>query len=857
MMNPFSCRFRSRRLSLALVVCSTFSFALPPEPSLELTRPVRSWEFLSAVGTRAGLFGNEQGTVEAWVYPLKILRNFHLRFHLDGAVLPAESLARTVIVRPESSTIVYTGDVFSVRETLFVPVHESGAVITLAIDTTEPLEIEALFNQDFQLEWPGAIGGVDQEWDSALHAFRFAEVSGEFEALVGSPSAAKASEQYSTNYFSSHHDSLLLGATAKGSDTKLIVMAASFTGPAPLKALYHHLIQDYPELLRSSAAYYQDYLDRTVSLKLPDAQIQAAYDWARVSMLQGVVDNPFLGEGLVAGFNSSGEDQRPGFAWFFGRDAEWTSLAFSAEGEFSTTRNAMEFLSKYQRADGKIPHEISQSASFVDWFKSTPYAFASADATPLFIITVNDYVTRSGDAEFAQRKWDNLWRAYGFLKSTYDAQGLAQNSGVGHGWIEGGPLYPVQTELYQASLGVEAVHSLAHLAHVLGKEAIADELDQAFQGQKSFLDKTFWSSENRIYAYALDANHNRIDVASVLATVPMWFRQLGEEQAGSMIEELATPSHQTDWGMRILSSRDPKYDPGGYHYGVVWPLFTGWASVGEYRYHRPLPAYSNLRANALLAFDGSLGHVTEVLSGKYYQTLATGSPHQIWSAAMVVNPVLSGLLGIESDAARCRLEFVPHIPAEWNSFSVNHVQVGKMVLDMNYQRTPDAIRLQVQSTGTGHCSLEFSPALSLRARMVRVRLNGHPLPSHVEANSWDQHVSVSVPLVGKENTLEIQMKDNFELSEASSPPVLGATSHGLRVLSESWSSSRDSLTLLLSGAAAETYEFSAWNPEQIVSIEGARLEKKTGPQAKVRVQLPETTPGLDPRATVVFHFAPR
>jgi glycogen debranching enzyme len=857
MMNPFSCRFRPRRLCLALVACSTLSFALQPEPSLELTRPVRSWEFLSAVGTRAGLFGNEQGTVEAWVYPLKILRDFHLRFHLDGTVLPAESLARTVIVRPESSTIVYTGDVFSVRETLFVPVHESGAVITLAIDTTEPLEIEALFDQDFQLEWPGAIGGVDQEWDSALHAFRFQEVSGEFEALVGSPSAVKASEQYSTNYFSSHHDSLLLGATPKGSDTKLIVMAASFTGPAPLKALYNHLIQDYPELLRGSSAYYRDYLDRTVSLKLPDPQIQAAYDWARVSMLQGVVENPFLGEGLVAGFNSSGEDQRPGFAWFFGRDAEWTSLAFSAEGEFSTTRNAMEFLSKYQRADGKIPHEISQSASFVDWFKSTPYAFASADATPLFIITVNDYVTRSGDTEFAQRKWDNLWRAYEFLKSTYDAQGLAQNSGVGHGWIEGGPLYPVQTELYQASLGVEAVRSLAHLAHVLGKEAIANELDQTFQGQKSLLDKTFWSSENRIYAYALDANHNRIDVASVLATVPMWFKQLGEEQAGSMIEELATPSHQTDWGMRILSSRDPKYDPGGYHYGVVWPLFTGWASVGEYRYHRPLPAYSNLRANALLAFDGSLGHVTEVLSGKYYQTLATGSPHQIWSAAMVVNPVLSGLLGIASDAARCRLELVPHIPAEWNSFSVNHVQVGKMVLDMNYQRTPDAIRLQVQSTGSGPCSLEFSPALSLRARMVRVRLNGHPLPSHVEANSWDQHVSVSVPLVGKQNTLEIQMKDNFELSEASSPPALGATSHGLRVLSESWSSSRDALTLVLSGTAAETYEFTAWNPEQIVSIEGAQLEKKAGPQAKVRVQLPETTPGLDPRATVVFHFASR
>src|SRR5947208_2766767 len=106
-------------------------------------------------------------------------------------------------------------------------------------------------------------------------------------------------------------------------------------------------------------------------------------------------------------------------------------------------------------------------------------------------------------------------------------------------------------------------------------------------------------------------------------------------KAGRTITQLATHDHETDWGMRIISSKSPKYSAGGYHFGSVWPLFTGWASVGEYSYHRALPAYSNLRANALMALDGSLGHVTEVLSGDYYQPLATSSPHQIWSAAMV------------------------------------------------------------------------------------------------------------------------------------------------------------------------------------------------------------------------------
>jgi glycogen debranching enzyme len=842
-------------LRCSLLLLCYVALAEQSSQTLELSRPIRSWEFVSALGTRAGVFGNEQGTLEAWVYPLKILRDFHLQFHIAGATLPAETLARTLVVHPESTTIVYSGDAFSVRETLFVPVHESGAIIALEVTTAEPLEIEAIFTRDFQLEWPAALAGAGGDWDPTLHAFRFGEESGKFEALVGSPTAVKGSEEYYTNYSSSRQDSILLGATRKGSETKFIVIAAGFEGAAPLVRLYDHLAKDHAELLESSAAYYRDYLNRTVSLKLPDEQVETAYDWARVSMLQGVVENPFLGEGLVAGFNKSGDDYRPGFDWFFGRDAEWTSLALDAEGDFPTVRNALEFLSKYQRADGKIPHEIAQSASFTDWFKSTPFAYAAADSTPLFIIAVNDYVTHSGDIGFAQQKWDNLSRAYDFLRSTNDAQGLAQNAGAGTGWIEGGPLYPVRTELYQASLGLEATRALSHLAHLLGREDSAKELEQTFERLKPVLDKTFWSAEKKIYAYALDTRGNRVDVASILATVPMWFKQLDGDQAQSMIEVLARPDHETDWGMRILSSQAAQYNPGGYHYGTVWPLFTGWASVGEYRYHRPFPAYSNLRANALLAVNGSLGHVAEVLSGDYFQTLATGSPHQIWSAAMVVSPLLSGLLGLQVDAGSCRLDFAPHIPADWSSFSINNVRLGAVALNLNYQRTADSIRLELQPTGTGRCSLQFSPAVSLRAKITGVRLNGRALPFQIQANSSDQHVTVNVPIVGDRDVVEIQMKNNFELSEAPTLPALGSASYGLRVLSESWSPNRDTLTLLLSGAAGKSYEISAWNPDQISSIDGAELERKTGTQAKVRVQLPASVPGIDSRATVIFHFA--
>ncbi len=235
--------------------------------SLELSRPIRPWEFLCAVGTRAGLLGNEAGRMEAWVYPLKLLRDFRLQFHTEGRVLPAETLARTLITRPESSTIVYTSDTFSVRETFFVPVNEPGAVISLEVETEFPLEIEARFLRDFQLEWPAALGGTYSSWDKDQRAFYLGEETKKFAAFVGSPTATEARGEYQTNYSESAVNSFRLGVTNKGKDTKLIVIAGSLDGRPQAEATYKKLAGGYTDLLRASAEYYKQYLKDTVSVE--------------------------------------------------------------------------------------------------------------------------------------------------------------------------------------------------------------------------------------------------------------------------------------------------------------------------------------------------------------------------------------------------------------------------------------------------------------------------------------------------------------------------------------------------------------------------------------------------------------
>src|SRR5215467_5533444 len=235
----------------------------PPEASaaigkLEITRSARPWEFLAAVGKKAGLLGNEAGVVEAWVYPLKILRDLRLIIHTEGREIPAESLVRTVIAHPESATLVYAGDTFSIQETFFAPVDRPGAIIEIQVETEQPLEIEASFIRDFQLEWPASMGGTYVGWSDPLRAFVFGEDRQKFAALAGSPTAASPQLEYETNYSGTHRSSIGLGVTPKGHDSKLIVIAGSINSRAEAEAAYKQLTANYQTLRQESAQFYRD-----------------------------------------------------------------------------------------------------------------------------------------------------------------------------------------------------------------------------------------------------------------------------------------------------------------------------------------------------------------------------------------------------------------------------------------------------------------------------------------------------------------------------------------------------------------------------------------------------------------------
>ena len=218
-------------------------------------------------------------------------------------------------------------------------------------------------------------------------------------------------------------------------------------------------------------------------------------------------------------------------------------------------------------------------------------------------------------------------------------------------------------------------------------------------------------------------------------------------------------------------------------------------------------------------------------------------------------PIAARVVGLEADATTHQLRFAPHVPAEWNSFEVHNIRVAGDTIDLKYKRTDDGITLEIQRTGSGDCMMEFSPAVSLRAEIAGAEINGHRVAVRMDRNREDQHVSLHFPINAGSSTLHIRLHNDFSYSILSTLPPLGERSQGLRVVSESWGSKNESLTLDVSGVPGKLYDFIFRDSNQIAKVEGAKLITENNGEKRMRLQLPGTDSSYV-HGKILIHFTP-
>ena len=835
----------------------------------ELERRTQLGSFFDVVGRKSAVFGYENQAFEAWVYPLKLVDDFKLSFRLEGYPLDINGLdiEASINVRPEATIFTYSHAAFTVRQIIFAPIEEQGVIMLLDVRSVLPLTVTGSFRPKLRLMWPAGLMTGYIGWDEKAHVYTVGEETNRFVGMIGSPAARDISLMPYQEEPRDVPNRFVIEASPEsiGSHFIPIVIAGSSEGREKARSNYDKLLNSAQSLYERNVAYYEDLRARTTSVTTPDERLNTAFEWAKVGIDKGIATNPMLGTGLLAGFRTSGESERPGFAWFFGRDALWTALAINSYGDFAAVRTALDFLKKFQREDGKIPHEISQSAALIAWFKDYPYAWASADATPLYIIAHADYWRASGDLNFIKQNWDSIVRAYQFTARTdTDNNGLIENTGFGHGWVEGGALYPPHEEIYMQGLWIEALRSLTELADLMGDKTIAGGARAASARTSAALEQTYWIADRGFYAFATnrprsspreaepgpnrDARQARmnaldrarlIDEDTILPAVPLWWRVLEETRAQSEIDHVGSGAVATDWGSRILSNRSQLYDPLSYHYGSVWPLFTGWAAMGAYRYGRPHVGFQALMANALLTYDGALGFVTELLSGDFNSAFGRSSHHQVWSEAMVVTPTVRGLLGIEVSEGGKALTFAPQLPADWDRVVARNVLAGAARYDLTFERAERRATIKIirqnqgRSNAAGLTRITLAPAFPLDAQVRSATVNGRPAKFEIKRAGDVQQAFVTID--GGEAASEIVYTYDEGTQVYVEPQSLrrGATNQGLRILRSR--ADADGLHLVLEGLGGRAYELGARTRRKLGEASGVKLVESRGNDNKLTV----------------------
>jgi glycogen debranching enzyme len=854
----------------------------------ELERRTQLGSFFDVVGRRSAVFGYENRSLEAWVYPLKIIDDFKLTFRLEGYPLDIHGSDITVAinVRPEATTFTYSHAAFTVRQIIFAPIDEPGIIMLLDVESVLPMTITGSFRPKLRLMWPAGLMTGYLGWDQNSHLYTLGEETNRFVGMIGSPLARDVSVM---PYQEEPRDvpvRFVIDATPDVAKSRFIpiIIAGSVEGRAKARASYDKLLASAQSLYEDNVNNYSR-LQETTTVETPDEGLNTAFEWAKVGVDKGMATNPQLGSGLLAGFRTSGESERPGFAWFFGRDALWTAFAITSYGDYAAVRMALDFLKKFQRDDGKIPHEVSQSAALIPWFKDYPYPWASADATPLYIIAHADYWRTSGDLEFIKKNWDSILKAYRFTSATdTDGNGLIENTNFGHGWVEGGALYPPHEEIYMQGLWIEALGCLAELAERLNDNKLAADARAAAERTRSAAEKTYWLADRGYYAFATNRpqatpreaepgpNRERrqsrlneiskvrlIDEDTVLPAVPLWWRTLQDERAQYEIDHLGSGAMATDWGARIISNRSQLYDPLSYHYGSVWPLFTGWASMGAYRYGRPHVGYQALMANALLTYEGALGYVTELLSGDFNAAFGRSSHHQVWSEAMVVTPLIRGLLGIEANDGGNALTFAPQLPANWDRVSVANLRVGDRSGKLTLERMPgvqtitifpfsSSIHSQSQTGAVKGLRLTVAPAFPRDAHIRSVTVNGQPAAFKLTQVGDIQRAEISFDL-----TLTAKIVFSYEegtevyiVPESLKP---AQNNQGIRLLRSR--SDASALRLVVEGVGGRSYTLGVRSPRRLGEANGVKVSRAAGADQQLLVTFDGPPGGYVRRAVVV------
>lgn len=816
--------------------------------------------FYDISGRRALVMGYQNGGIdEVWVHPFRVLRDYRAAIIVDNKVIPLETLPLTIEIRPESVTRIYKTKYGQLVEMIYPSLEKAGVIIHYEADFSETVKLFVKTRSDMRWMWPyaeNALGDIYYGFDEELNAYHLKDRSEDFYCLLGSD--AKPLETLSGQY----KDIKWKSNKFKGEKTKTnqVYLAALYelnkandytlnyvvvgtnTGKNDALNDYRYLITYPGKVYDTYVSHYIDLLNNMVTIESPDKEFNTLWRWALVGTDRFFAETPGLGSAFLAGYSTGDRgwngghknNGRPGYAWYFGRDAEWTCFAVDDYGDFDLVKEQLKFFQKHQDMSGKIFHELSTSGVV---------HYDAADATPLYIILAAHYLRASGDVEFIRESWPYIQKAMDFLYSTdTDGDRLIENKDVGHGWIEGGKLWGVNTTFYLTGTWGQALKEAAYIADYIGDSERQIKYTEDYQKIRKIINTDFWNDSTKFYNFGKFEDGSYNHEKTILPAVPMYFNLLDDDKARFMLREWAGNGFSTDWGTRIMSFNSLLFAPKGYHEGSVWPLFTGWTSLAEYEYGNSEQGFMHIVNNLYMKNYWNLGYVEEVINGVKYEPSGV-CPHQCWSETNALHPGITGMVGWKPNAPEKSVELKPRFPIHWNKVAVNNLRVGNSIIRLKMNRSREETFYTFKLVKGEPVTVHFAPEMPKGMVVTNTMLDGKTVKVSNNRHRKLLNEPIIFKLIG-ESKVVFNHHGGVGVVPISPRPLPGEKSKGDRVIESRYEENRYLIKFEGRSGSRRTFKIKLFDQRVLYARGATVLNTDRRGVVTLEIQFPKSKQGF-------------
>ena len=379
-----------------------------------------------------------------------------------------------------------------------------------------------------------------------------------------------------------------------------------------------------------------------------------------------------------------------GLPWFmalFGRDSLITSYQALPylPGLAATTLRVLAASQANVRDDfqerepGKILHEVRFGELTARGERPYSPYYGSADATPLFLVLLDEYRRWTGDDELVRELEPSARAALDWISDSGDSDGdgyveYARRNHISglinqcwkdswnsiqhaDGRLAHGPIATAEIQGYV----YDAQRRAARLAREVWKDtALAERLERRATALRESFRRDFWMPERGCHALALDGDKRQVDSLASNIGHLLWSGIVDEQEANATAERLMDEQLYSGWGVRTLGRWEGGYNPLGYHTGTVWPHDNSLIAAGLARYGHDEPA--GAIAAAMFAAAPYFEHrLPEVFAGFPRSVTSipvaypTASRPQAWAAATPLL-LITTLLKLEPGATEAHTD---------------------------------------------------------------------------------------------------------------------------------------------------------------------------------------------------------